>query len=444
MSLVVPKVLGVEAFSYWQLFLFYSGYVGFFLLGLNDGLYLRLGGEEYKDLNHSLIGSQFRVSMLFQIMIAVGIILYGLFFIEDINRQFVLFATASYLIIYNANGFIGFIFQAVNQTKVFSMSVIVDKIFFIVAVLVLLLFRVEDFETFIILFLFGGTIALFYCIWMGRRFIFSKPSLIRATIKEMLFNISVGANLMFANIASMLILGNSRFVIDNIWGITAFGKFSLSLSLCSFFLLFIRQISIVLFPTLRQSDEQELKEFYNISRDMLGVMLAGVLLAYMPMKYLLGLWLPQYQESLAYLALLLPLCTFDGKMQMLCSTYLKVLRKEKILFGINVVTLILSVCLTLIGGYWFKSIHTILVFIVVAVAFRSTISELYIAKIMKTSIWKSLAVECTLVAIFMVCTWNLSSIKGFSIYLIVYFIYLIALRNKIKNILKSAKKLIKK
>lgn len=40
MSLIVPKVLGVETYGYWQLFVFYASYSGFFMLGLNDGVYL--------------------------------------------------------------------------------------------------------------------------------------------------------------------------------------------------------------------------------------------------------------------------------------------------------------------------------------------------------------------------------------------------------------------
>lgn len=45
MSLLVPKVLGVTAYGYWQLFVFYTSYSGFFLLGLNDGIYLIRGGH---------------------------------------------------------------------------------------------------------------------------------------------------------------------------------------------------------------------------------------------------------------------------------------------------------------------------------------------------------------------------------------------------------------
>lgn len=42
MSMIVPKLLGVEDYSYWQLFIFYIGYVGFSHFGLTDGIYLRL------------------------------------------------------------------------------------------------------------------------------------------------------------------------------------------------------------------------------------------------------------------------------------------------------------------------------------------------------------------------------------------------------------------
>ena len=36
MSLVMPYFLGVVDYSYWQLYIFYIGYVGFFHFGLND------------------------------------------------------------------------------------------------------------------------------------------------------------------------------------------------------------------------------------------------------------------------------------------------------------------------------------------------------------------------------------------------------------------------
>lgn len=57
MSIIVPKVLSVNDFGYWQLFIFYTSYVGFFHFGFNDGIYLLNGGKNYDELNYNEIGA---------------------------------------------------------------------------------------------------------------------------------------------------------------------------------------------------------------------------------------------------------------------------------------------------------------------------------------------------------------------------------------------------
>jgi len=59
LNLFVPKLLGVTEYSYWQLYVFYSSYVGFLHFGWIDGIYLKIGGEEYKDIDKRSLGSQF-------------------------------------------------------------------------------------------------------------------------------------------------------------------------------------------------------------------------------------------------------------------------------------------------------------------------------------------------------------------------------------------------
>ena len=69
MSLLVPKVLGVASYGYWQLFIFYAGYSGFFHFGLNDGVYLVEGGKSRNEINKVIINSQFRVAVWLQVLI---------------------------------------------------------------------------------------------------------------------------------------------------------------------------------------------------------------------------------------------------------------------------------------------------------------------------------------------------------------------------------------
>lgn len=116
MSLVVPKLLGVDEYSYWQLFLFYSSYVGLFAFGFNDGLYLKLGGEEYDNLEYSSIGTQIKINIFLQSMVLVVVVCVMNFFVADTSRFMIVIATAIFAVLNNLNAYLGYIFQAVNLT----------------------------------------------------------------------------------------------------------------------------------------------------------------------------------------------------------------------------------------------------------------------------------------------------------------------------------------
>ena len=57
--LIIPKYIGIIEYGYWQIYVFYSSYVGFLHFGWSDGIYLRYGGAKYSELNKKLFFSQF-------------------------------------------------------------------------------------------------------------------------------------------------------------------------------------------------------------------------------------------------------------------------------------------------------------------------------------------------------------------------------------------------
>lgn len=440
-SLVVPKLLGIKEFGYWQLFLFYINYVGFTHLGLVDGVYLRLGGKKYSDLDCSLLGSQFWMLVLEQIIISI-IIAVGVFFLEsDPQRRFVWIMTCIYMVVFNASYYLGYVFQSTNDTKKFSISVMIDKLSFIICVIFLVLFHAKNFEIYVILYAFTKTLALIYCILNGRAIVFAHLIKPKPVIVEAIKNIGVGSNLLLANMAGMLVLGSGRLVVDHTWGIEAFGKFSFAISLTNFFLMFISQVSMVLFPTLRQIKLENLQKIYCIICDGLSIFLPVIFLFYLPIEYALGLWLPQYKESLEYLAILLPICTFDGKMQMICNTYLKVLRKERNLLAINIVSLVISIVLSLIGTYIFHNVYAVVISMVIAIACRSIISEIYLSKVLKVSIGKGLIYEILLATLFVCVSCFMTPLISFFVYSVSYVVYLILNKSKVKNIINITRQI---
>lgn len=435
MSLIVPKVLGVKEFSYWQLFMFYITYAHFFHFGVNDGTYLRIGGKSYENLDFNQIGTEIKVASLFQSLILGIIVIVSAYIVDDPNRFFCILISGVYIVMYNFVCYVGFVFQAVNQTKIYSISVIINKIAFILFIISLIFINYNNFELFVVFYVVSWFLSLIYLCVVGKKIVFCKRVSMLSTIKEMWNDITVGIKMMLASVSSSLVLGFGRIIIDNVWGLTAFGKFSFSISLTSFVLLFIMQISMVLFPKLRSSTKDKQRDIYFFMRNGLSILLPAVLLSYIPIKIILGYWMPQYKESLLYLALLLPLCTFDGKMQLLCNTYFKVFRKENILLAVNFFVMIISVILNLIGSFFFKNIYLIIIFMVISVAIRSIISEVYLAKLMECNVISNIINECILVVIFMIVSWNLSPEIAFFTYFIAYMIFLYINKKMLKTFL---------
>lgn len=262
MSLLVPKIVGVADYGYWQLFMFYTTYSGFFHLGLNDGVYLINGGLSRDEIDKSSIKSQYIFGACFQAVICLGITFVSLPLVDDANRVFVIASFALYTVVYNLTSYLGFVFQAMNETKLFSFSTMLDRLVFLAPLLVLIGFKVSDYHPYVYAYLVSKIIALIYCSWMGRDILCAKSVSFGNSLKDGIRSIIVGVKLMIANIADTLILGVSRFLIDHFWGIVAFAKISFSLSLVNFFITFVSQASMVLFPALRTGSDEERVRFY--------------------------------------------------------------------------------------------------------------------------------------------------------------------------------------
>lgn len=371
MSLLVPKVLGVETYGYWQLFVFYVGYSGFFHLGLNDGVYLLEGGKTRGEVDKKSINSQFIVGAVWQAIVGIVICAIALLWAPNAQRSFVMLAFAAYTVVLNTSAYLGYVFQAMNETKLFSFMSMLERIAFLVPLLVFVMLRVDSFEPYIYAYLVARVCALAYSCWHARDILSAGLLAPAEAVREAVASVRVGCGLMLANIASMLILGVARALVDYVWGIEVFGKVSFALSMVNFFLAFVSQASMVLFPALRQGTDAERRSFYRGIRDMMEVAFPGIYLLYFPAAWLLTLWLPQYAESMHYFAILLPMCAFDTKMNVCCTTYLKVLREEKTLLRVNAVAVLCSAVLSVLGIYGLGSLDAVLLGVVTCIVGRS-------------------------------------------------------------------------
>lgn len=330
MILVVPKVIGVKEYGYWQLYMFYATYVGILAFGWIDGIYLRFGGRTYRELDKSLFHSQFFMVLFSQLLIAVLISLISLLN-SDINKQYIFRMVAIYLILYNMKMFILYILQDTNRIKEYALVNSAGRMLYLVLVVIILLLNYGNYRWLIIADLIGRIADLFFGIYTIRDIVFLKLDRFYWTFHEAWLNITVGIKLLIANFAGLLIIGVVRYGVQFFWGISVFGRVSLTLSISNLLLVFISAISLVLYPMLRRLSREKAESIYLDIREILLIVLFIGLFLYYPIEYILPIWLPKYQDSLVYLSLLFPMCIYQGKFELLVNTFLKTFRFEKAL-----------------------------------------------------------------------------------------------------------------
>ncbi len=441
--LIVPKLIGIKEYGYWQLYLFYISYVGFLHFGWNDGVYLRFGGKEYSKLDKNLFFSQFWMLVFFQLFLAFIIYEVSIFCISNEDRLFIVKMTIVSMVIVNSRYLLVYLLQATNRMKENAQIIILEKVIYCCLIILLLSIGIKEYKLLIIADIIGKILALGYSTYCCKDIVFRRLTDFCINFKETLDNINVGIKLMFANIASILIIGIVRFGIERNWNVTTFGKVSLVISIANLIMIFVNAIGIIMFPLLRRTKVENLSKIYSTLRTLLMVPLLGLIIVYYPLKLIIALWLPQYADSLAFLVMIFPMCIFEGKMALLINTYLKTLRKERLMLLINLITVFLSIILTTFFTVVYESLLLIVFSIIILLAFRAILAESVLSKLLNINVFKDIILECTLSFTFIFLGW-FTSVYGIIIYIVIYILYLVIKRKDIITTVSDLKSMIKK
>ena len=443
-TLIAPRYMPEQSYSYFQLYVFYLTYIGLSCLGWIDGIVLRYGGQYYNKLDKPQFSQQFRLFALSQLIIGVLFILITQTFVNDIDKDKVCFLFGIAIILSMPCQFFRYLLQSVNRIEDYSKNLLLEKVIYAGLVILLLLIGVNDYVFLIGADLIGKLISLIAILYGCRDIINAPPEPVSRGMSEAKENIKSGSKLLIANNAGYFINGIVRYAIESHWSLAAFVRVSLTLNISNLLLAFVRVISIVIFPLLKRMHSQKLPELYKILRLLLMVCLFGLLCFYYPIKLILSAWLPQYKDSLIYMAILFPICIYESKTSLLIETYMKALRREKWMLWVNCITMGLSAIFTFFTVYVIENLDLAVLSIVVLLAFRCIISELMLEKPLGLYLKKDIILELLLSSVFIIFSWFIGGFTGCLLYLITYAIYLIYYSKNIKSTCLLLKSLILK
>lgn len=438
-TFIVPKFIGVNSYGLFQLYIFYSSYIGFLHFGWADGFYLRYGGDYYDQLNKSKVSGQLWGMVIVEMLFTVLIMIIGLMIVPDQDKGIVVTLAASTIVIVLPRTLLQYVLQCTNRIKEYSITVVVERLVYFLLVMACIAASTQFFYHYIMADVIGKIVALIVTCYYCKDAVFCSPEPLKMIVEEAAINISVGIKLMLSNIASMLIIGIVRYAIEVHWDVGTFGKISLTLSVSNMLLVMINAIALVMYPALRRTDADRYAEIYMKMRSMLMAPILGLMIIYYPLQMILSAWLPAYSDSLAYMAILFPICVFESKNSMLMVTFFKTMRKEKVLLIINSVTVALSLFLTFISVSVLDNLDMAVLTIVILVACRNAISEIIISRLLDIEFIRTGLQELFITASFIVSSWMIGGIKGLSVYIAIYLGYLIINRKALIQSFRSVK-----
>jgi O-antigen/teichoic acid export membrane protein len=383
-------------------------YILYFHFGWCDGIYLRNVGIDYQDLDKKKIATQFWGLVLLSLIFVPIILLFIWNSSISFEKKYIFFFLSILVMAINPKTFISVLLQASNKMKEYSFLVISEKLAYFMILATMIFSGVRDFKLLILSDVIGKCFALMMSIYFCHNLLFRRIVFNFIFIREMFVNIGVGIFLLVSNIASILITGITQLFIENHWSIETFSKISLTFNISRMLLVVITALGVVLVPYLKKIDATQYANIYTIIRTYLMTFLLGLLMLFFPLKHFISLWLPQYRDSLQYIALLFPMCIFESKTALLLNTYLKALRKERRLCFYNIISVLLSCVLSYLCVYLLNNLNMAVLCIPFVLAARSILLEIVLSKSIKINVIMSILQELIVVGLFMIISWNIN------------------------------------
>ena len=431
---IVPKVLDLTQYGFWQLSVFYSTYVGYMHLGWADGTYLRYGGEEYSELEKKKFKSQFWLLTCMEVLIAVAIISSCMLFVKDMDRKLILTTFGISCVLQIPGTWLRLVLQATNQIRSFANNLLIEKGVYGFGIILCMMCGVKSYRPLLLVDIVSKIVSIVTLSYVCRDIVFCKGFIsLKKNFREAWENLSAGSKLLVANLTSMLIIGVVRIAIERVWSIDTFGKVSLVLNISNIFMVFINASSVIMYPLLKKMDSNRWAQNYDTIRTAFMIFLAGALLGYYPLKMILDAWLPQYRDSLVFLSILFPICLYEGKTAMLINTYMKALRMEKQMLLVNLISVLISSFISLLIFFFIHNLIFAVLTIVFVLSMRCIFAELVLANKLGIKVLKNIKQELFLTVVFIGANWFISFWASFFLYSTIYILYLLLQKQEVQK-----------
>lgn len=422
---ITPKFLSVEGYGFYKTFTLYVTYIGFFSLGLVDGIVLNYGGKNYDQLERGVFRAYFKWYTCINLFFSMILFILGIIFTykSDIDTGFIMIMFSINLIAVNFTGYFQQISQITMRFREYSLRRILQSVCNIVAVLVLLVIynknNYVDYKLYIVFIVSINVVLTGWYLFTYRDIVKGGSISMRHIAIDVKKLIIIGLPLMVANLCSTLILTLDRQFVNLLFDTKTYAIYAFAYSMLALVTVAISAISTVLYPILKRSDEVTLIDIYGkLISAILIIVFAGIM-SYFPLCIFIKWFLPKYIDSLIIFRVIFPGMAISSAITIIMNNYYKTFGKAFIFFKKGVYILVFSVIANGVAFIVFKSTISISVASIITMLIWYLYVENMFVKEMGYSRWKNLIYMLIMILGF----YLISKIQNDFLALVIYLIF---------------------
>ena len=356
---LLPKILSITDYGLYKTFTLYAVYTALLHLGFVDGILLKLSGKEYEALDPAKMRTLTRFFILFETAISAIILLVGSAMASG-EYLFIVIMLAINMVFVNVTTYYQFVSQAVQRFREYSAKNIVIALVKVLFVFILLALNSNGITAVSYrVYLIGLNIldlsVMAWYVTLYREITFGSGVSIQSLKKEIASIFRSGILLTLAYQVSHLILALDRQFVSLLFSTEEFAVYSFAYNIVSMISTLVSSVSIVLLPMLKKRTYEVVVGSYQKSLSTVSLVASGSLLCFFPLMIFIGWFLPEYHDSLQYIAIVLPAFLFTSTITVVMFTIIKVFEMNFFFFRDGCFVLALGLVFNVIAYRLFHS-----------------------------------------------------------------------------------------
>lgn len=351
---LIPRVVSVEDFGYWRLFLLYASYAGFAHLGFADGALLSWVGRPLENF-HNEIGSSLWCQFWLQLAVVLPACLILGVVLPPLPR-FVAIAVLLFAVLANSATLLQYSLQGARQFGPVAIATAGPAGGFLVLTFLLKLREIPKFRQLIILYAITWAGLLVY-LWIRVR-PRVRTSFVSAWSLGKAYTL-LGWPILLANTVYNGAAAADRLVVSVVLPIREFAQYSLAASTMFVPLSAIATVYRVFFSHVASVEEENRARIYAQASKLLLVSWSLLLPYYFVLEIFVLRFLPKYATGLPIAGILLLGAVFLADIQILHMSYSYLHGKQRQFLFQAIGALVLSLAVALAMTLWVRSLTAV-------------------------------------------------------------------------------------